>query len=182
MVLGELEQYDRELREKEELIYFLKRNLQQIEKEVITDRRSGLFSSSFFHARLKEEIARSERYRHFLSLILIRIEPAEKDSTQNRLESLRRIGRQISLCLIRKSDVLAAFRQGQIVIILPETDPDGARAVMQRYLSITPAGSEKIDYATLSYPEDASNIELVLNLLEEHSDRLNRGTDRAVRS
>ena len=67
----ELSIYDKRLREHEEQIAQLQDELQLLQHEVIYDQDTRIHSPSYFHVRLQEEIIRSERYRHFLSLILV---------------------------------------------------------------------------------------------------------------
>ena len=65
----ELSLYDKRLRENEELIAKLQDDLSYLQNEVIFDPETRIYSPSYFHVRLQEEIVRSERYRHFLSLV-----------------------------------------------------------------------------------------------------------------
>jgi hypothetical protein len=65
-----------------------------------------------------------------------------------------------------------------MVIMLPETDPRGAHILIQRYQAMFPNNSRRLTYAVLTYPNDATNTELVLNRLQELSEDLFRGNVR----
>lgn len=183
MIWKELERYNRELREREETIYSLseklsdlKERLVRIEGDSIIDPRTELFSSAFFHTRLKEEVIRSERYRHFLSIILIHLDPDSTFSTQHVTEEIKSFGREVTDGLTRRTDILTHFRKRQIAVILPETDRGGAQFVADRYLTIFPTHNHRLKRGVISFPEDASNNEMLLMLLDELSNNLARGT------
>jgi GGDEF domain-containing protein len=175
-MLRELEFYNRELRHKDEQIYFLKEDLLRFEKEVITDPKTELYSAAFFYARLREEIGRSERYRHFFSVIVARIEPNPSDSTGNLLQTLRLIGQEIMMSLYRRTDIVASIGRSQIAIILPETDRPGAEIALGRLRATLNNRERQIEFGLLAFPEDASNTEMVLAKMAEISGRLEGGT------
>jgi GGDEF domain-containing protein len=170
----ELAQYDRRLRECEERIAHLQWENQQLQHDSIHDPQTALFSSEYFHARLQEEIVRSERYRHFLSLVLIHLELKNVYSTQQVTEELRRIGQEITMGLSRRTDILALYRRRQMIVLLPETDQRGAACVIHRFQTSFPTNGRRLNYAVLTYPHDASNIELVMNRIQEFSENLFR--------
>lgn len=178
LVNGEFEFYNRELRQREEQIFLLREDVHRLEKDAIVDRRTELFSRAFFCARLKEEIARSERYRHFLSLILLQLEAPALDSTQQMVQRVKQFGREISAGLTRRTDVIATLRRCQIAVILPETERVGAEVVLRRYLGLLDAKVQRVHSAIVTYPEDASNIEMVLGRLNEISEGLEGGHRR----
>lgn len=172
----ELSVYNHRLREYEEQIAQLQDEVQRLKIEAIHDNETSLFSTSYFLTRLNEEIVRSERYRHFLSLILIHVELKNTQSTQQMNRELRKIGLELMAGLSRRTDIIALYRKRQMVIMLPETDPRGAATLVQRYQAMFPNNGRKLSYLVLTYPNDASNIELVLNRLQDLSENLFRGT------
>ena len=122
---------------------------------------------------------RSERYRHFFSLILVHLELKDAQSTSQVTRELKRIGAELKLGLSRRTDTISLYRKRQMVIMLPETDPRGVQILLQRCQAMFPSNGRRLVCAALTYPNDASNIELVLNRLQELSENLFRGTDRA---
>jgi GGDEF domain-containing protein len=174
-VVKELEHYNLKLREYEEEIAQLQGEMQLLRDESIHDPETRLFSTSYFYARLREEIVRSERYRHFLSLILLHVELKNAHSTQQILRELRKIGTEMMMGLSRRTDIVAIYRRRQIVVMLPETDPRGVQILLARYAQMFPNNGRRIHYSVLTYPNDASNMELVLNRLQDLSEDLFRG-------
>jgi GGDEF domain-containing protein len=180
----ELASYNLKLRENEEQIEILKEELQFLRHEVIHDPETNLYSPAYFHARLNEEIVRSERYRHFFSLVLAHLDLHANLSSQQVTRDLKSIGREMVLGLTRRTDIVALYRRHQMVIMLPETDLRGANLLIQRYQAAFPDNGRRLRYSVLTYPNDASNIELVLGRLQDLSEDLFRssgfGTDTLV--
>jgi PleD family two-component response regulator len=180
--IRELAVYNTRLCDYEEQLAQMQDEMQRLRHEVIFDIDTGLFSNAYFHNRLHEEIIRSERYRHFLSLILVHVELSNHHSTQQLNRELKKIGMELSAGLARRSDILALYRKRQMVIMLPETDPRGADVLVHRYQAMFPANGRRLSYLVLTYPNDASNIESALVRLQEMSENLFRGTNTGVLS
>ena len=172
----ELSNYNERLREAEEQIVRLQDQLHRTNREAIHDRETTLLSTAYFHTRLQEELVRSERYRHFLSLILVHLDFQDKRSTAHITQELKRTGGEMTSGLTRRTDIVALYRRCQMVIILPETDERGADILIQRYRAMFPDNHRLLTYSALTYPRDASNIELVLNRLQDLSEILFRGS------
>ncbi|MEN6624803.1 MAG: diguanylate cyclase [Candidatus Sumerlaeia bacterium] len=154
--------------------------LQRLYPEAIHDPETNIFSNAYFHTRLKEEIVRSERYRHYLSLILIHVELKDRQSTQQITREISRIGRELMSGLTRRNDVVALYSKRQMIVMLPETDPRGAVLLMNRFMSTFPNNGRRLTYSILSYPNDATNIEMILNQIHERSENLFRGHTEKV--
>ncbi len=109
--------------------------LDKLQKLAITDGLTQLFNSRHFYNRLELEVARSNRYDHPLSLLLMDIDFfKEYNDHYGHLEGdkvLMQIGKIIKSCL-RKMD--SAYRYGgeEFTIILPETWAEDAQVVAQR--------------------------------------------------
>lgn len=153
--------------------------LQKLYPEAIHDSDTQLYSSAYFHTRLKEEIVRSERYRHYLSLILIHVELKDRQSTQQITREISRIGRELMSGLTRRNDVVALYSKRQMIVMLPETDARGAALLMNRFQSTFPNNGRRMTCSILSYPNDATNIEMVLTQIHERSENLFRGNEKA---
>ncbi|MCE5228050.1 GGDEF domain-containing protein [bacterium] len=153
--------------------------LQRLFPEAIHDQDTQLYSNAYFHTRLKEEIVRSERYRHYLSLILIHVELKDRQSTQQITREISRIGRELMSGLTRRNDVVALYSKRQMIVMLPETGPRGAALLMNRFMSTFPNNGRRMTCSILSYPNDATNIEMVLNQIHERSENLFRGVTKA---
>ena len=148
---------------------------EDLEGTPMVDLHTGLFSTPFFFKRLGEEILRAERYRHFLSVILIHADARLPNNTRKAAAELRRIGKGLTGILSRRTDFQALFGRKQIAVLLPETDKGGAASVLERFHVQLEGGNAKLTYATLSFPEDASNLKILYRHLENLSEALIRG-------
>lgn len=177
---GEFEHYDRKLKEYEELIHSLRQDLDQLTRSASRDPRTDLYSTSFFYTRLKEEVVRSDRYRHFLTLILVHVEPESIDSTEQVDREIKRFSEIIFNVINRRTDLLAHFGRRQIAIILPETDRVGAETVVSRYRAMADS-PQNFRYGIVSFPEDASSLKSLLSRLDALSQDLYRGAARHLK-
>lgn len=169
-----LSDYERRVRESDEALLRLRSELDQSRGDSIHDFETALYSPAYFHTRLQEEILRSERYRHFLSLILVHVELKHGGSTTQTARTLRQIGAELMSGLTRRTDIIALYRKRQMIIMLPETDARGANLLVYRYEQMFPNNGRRLSYSVLTYPQDASNIELVLTRLQDISENLFR--------
>lgn len=172
----EIGRYDRLLRQGEERIYHLERKVRLLESEQMIDPATGLYTAAFFHERLKQEFVRSERYRHFLSVLLLHFDSGNGHSTQSIHQEIRLFGREVLDGSVRRSDVLALYRKRQVAIILPEIDREGAETVSERYRSMFPCFRDRLYHGTIGYPEDVTSLEALLDRLGEVSENLARET------
>ena len=175
----ELARYNKRLMEYEEEIVSLRGQVDLLKTEAIHDPATSLYSRSYFLSRLNEEIRRSERYRHFLSLILFHVDMPSQNSTHEIQRALKRISQELMLGLTRGTDILALYSKRQMVILLPETDDPGAQRLFERYQSAFPDNGRRMSYGVLTYPNDASNIEMIINRLQALSEDLFRGSSPA---
>lgn len=121
----EAEDLSRKLREANEI-------LQQMAR---VDNLTGLYNRRYHDEYLEREFERSRRYRRHLSYALIDIDHFKSvNDTYGHQQGdaiLKEIGQKLT-SLIRSSDM--AFRYGgeEIVVIMPETDLEGAMSVGER--------------------------------------------------
>ncbi len=105
----------------------------------ITDGMTGLFNARHFAQRLREEMERSERYRHPLALMVMDVDNFKQfNDTWGHVEGdqvLIRLAECITACL-RRTD--QAFRYGgeEFVVLLPDTDMEAAMAAAERVRSM----------------------------------------------
>ncbi|MGH3442883.1 MAG: diguanylate cyclase [Nitriliruptorales bacterium] len=101
----------------------------------VTDELTGLWNHRYFRQRVQEEVERANRFGHELGLALLDIDhfkdvndrfghPAGDDVL---VEVSRRITAQL-----REVDTVARYGGEEIVLVLPETDLDGARRSAER--------------------------------------------------
>lgn len=99
------------------------------------DELTRLFNRRHFMERLDQEISRSRRHRMFLSIILFDLDHfKDVNDRYGHLvgdRMLQHVARTTRSCL-RDHDILARFGGEEFIILLPQTDPSGARLVAER--------------------------------------------------
>lgn len=87
-----------------------------------TDSETGLLTRSNLTSKLMQELARSQRYGNKLSIVSLRVaEGADSGETATKL------GNYLGLN-VRNVDYAARWSEREFLVVLPETDADGARA------------------------------------------------------
>ena len=110
----------------------------RLKKLSIRDPLTELYNSRHFYAQLEDEIQRSERYLHPLSLIFIDIDKfkAINDTYGHMIgdQALLSIAKKMKASL-RYQDTAYRFAGDEFTIILPETTSDNAKFVADRIKS-----------------------------------------------
>lgn len=114
------------------------RMIERLKKQSIRDPLTELYNSRHFYAQLENEIQRSERYLHPLSLIFIDIDhfKAINDTYGHMVgdQALLLIAKKMQVSL-RSQDTAFRFAGDEFTIILPETTSDNAKIVADRIRS-----------------------------------------------
>jgi len=113
-----------------------------------------IFNAAFFKRCLRQEFKRAKRHHHPFSLLLMQVPDGEKtgDSSERFYMDLARIVKKHT----REEDMVGK-NNGEIGIILPETDETGSKALVERLLNIVHADSRfKSDKGLESYVEALS--------------------------
>jgi PleD family two-component response regulator len=92
-----------------------------------------IFNTVFFKRRLRQEFKRAKRHHHPFSLLLMQVPGSEKIG--NRFESFYMDLAKILKKHTREEDMVGKHN-GEIGIILPETDENGSEALVQRLLNL----------------------------------------------
>ena len=124
-----------------------------------TDILTGLNNHRAFRRRLQEEIERSQRYRHPLSLILIDLDNFKRVNDTQGHPAGDAILAQVGTILRRGSrgtDMVARYGGEEMVVLCPETRPDEALILAERI-------REKIANNTFGVPTGAA-INLTISL------------------
>lgn len=107
----------------------------ELERLSVTDRLTEMYNHGYFQQRLEEEINRCERFGHPLSLIMLDIDDfkAFNDSCGHVRgdEVLKGVSAVIRRNL-REMDIAARYGGEEFVVVLPETEMDGAVALGER--------------------------------------------------
>ncbi len=100
-----------------------------IELMAITDELTQLYNRRYFHSSLNQEISRSKRHGHSISLLMLDIDFFKRvnDNYGHQVgdEVLVGVSETIKLAT-RLSDIVSRYGGEEIAIILPETDISGA--------------------------------------------------------
>jgi diguanylate cyclase (GGDEF)-like protein len=106
-----------------------------IERRAVTDRLTRLHDDRHFRARIHDEVGRSGRFGHQLSLVMLSIDECGScDDGQNRASSsevLREVASVIRRSL-RDMDLGGRCEGDVLAVMLPETDARGAARVAER--------------------------------------------------
>lgn len=108
---------------------------EELERLSVTDRLTELYNHGYFQQRLEEEVARADRFAHKLSLIMLDIDDFKvfNDTYGHpRGDSVLRAVSHIIRQNLRDMDIAARYGGEEFVVVLPETDTDGAYAVAER--------------------------------------------------
>ena len=126
----------------------------QAEKLAETDPLTSIYNRRKFSELLDQEITRVERYHRFLSVVLLDIDHFKKvndiyghDVGDYVLKRMTKLIRKD----IRITDTLARYGGEEFVIILPETNIEGARMQIERMRKlIEEASFDKVGHITIS--------------------------------
>ncbi len=101
----------------------------------VTDGLTGLWNLRYFQQRAEEEVERAERFGHALSLALLDIDHFKSVNDEHG----HLVGDQVLVEVaervtgeVREVDTVARYGGEEVVIVLPETDLNGARLTAER--------------------------------------------------
>jgi diguanylate cyclase (GGDEF)-like protein len=110
-------------------------HLQRAEALSVTDDLTRLYNSRFLNLSLRRETKRATRAGKPLSLLFIDLDGFKAvNDTYGHLHGSRALVEAAAVIRgsARETDVVARFGGDEFAVVLPETDPQGARAVAQR--------------------------------------------------
>ena len=129
-------------------------------KLVIYERETGLFAYWYIALRCEEECYRAQRYQRPLSIAVV--EPEHSSDTWD-------VTKQITAALekrLRKADLPGYLGNARFVLVMPETDQDGALDLLRRI----EADVAEIQSGLASFPQDGLDFD---QLYEIAARRLN---------
>lgn len=129
------------------------RLFQQVQQLAVTDELSGYYNRRYFYELVDLELARSKRYDHPVSLLMIDLdhfkEVNDKYGHATGDQVLRNICDQIRHA-VRESDILGRHGGEEFVLLLPETSLDKAIEVAERLCRMIEAHRVRVDGIELS--------------------------------
>jgi len=122
----------------------------EIEKLSVTDSLTGLYNYRYFHERLGAEIARTQRYQHPLSLIMIDLDDFKKlndlhghlfgdRGLREAANAIRWSIRRYDEALVARGgeiDIVSRYGGEEFIIIQPDTPLEGALACAERLRAV----------------------------------------------
>jgi diguanylate cyclase (GGDEF)-like protein len=101
-----------------------------------TDELTGLHNRRFFERELKRETERARRFGRSLALVLLDVDhfKAYNDTFGHRAgdDALRHVAGRLAEAVPRRLDAVARYGGEEFVVLLAETDAEGARLVAER--------------------------------------------------
>jgi len=137
--LAKVEQDNQRLRERvislEKHTRLLQTRLKSSEEKMLRDNLTGIPNRLAFNERIKIEIARSKREEHPLTLAIWDIDHFKRINDEYGHQAGDKaliIVSKTLMKLIREIDMVARFGGEEFVMLLPETDAEGAKVVAER--------------------------------------------------
>ncbi len=165
----------------------------ELERLSVTDRLTELYNHGYFQQRLEEEFKRSARFGHPLSLIMLDIDNFKEFNDAYGHPQGDKVLKAVSGIIrsnLREMDIAARYGGEEFVVVLPETDCEGASAVADRIradvgdLSWDTGGSgpvkRTVSVGVASFPRDASSAARLLELADAAMYRAKRAGKNRV--
>lgn len=108
---------------------------EETHKMAITDSLTGLFNRHYFNEIFLQEIERASRYDNKFSILLMDVDNFKAiNDTFGHLkgDGVLKIIADVLAQLVRQTDILARFGGDEFIVLLPETDVEGANAVAKK--------------------------------------------------
>jgi len=141
-----IEEENSNLRKKNEE---LKEEIKRLEQMVYIDCLTGIYNRGYFEECLNKEWMRTKRANSRMSIIILDIDYFKNyNDTYGHLQGdncLKAIAKELKASLHRSGDIVARYGGEEFVVLLPETDIDGAINVAERLRSSIEALSIKHD-------------------------------------
>ena len=143
---------------------------EELERLSVTDRLTELYNHGYFQQRLEEELGRASRFGHTLSLIMLDIDDFKNFNDTYGHPRGDRVLQAVSQVIrdnLREMDVAARYGGEEFVVVLPETDAEGAAAVAERirasvavfgFVGLDTEGpiSKTVSVGVATYPDHAT--------------------------
>jgi diguanylate cyclase (GGDEF)-like protein len=153
---------------------------EELERLSVTDRLTELYNHGYFQQRLEEEIGRAQRFDRTLSLIMLDIDDFKDFNDTFGHPRGDKVLQKVSSIIrdnLREMDVAARYGGEEFVVVLPETEADGAEAVAQRIREGVadfpfigaeglPSVTKTVSIGVASFPRDATSQSRLVDLAD----------------
>jgi diguanylate cyclase (GGDEF)-like protein len=122
----------------------------ELERLSVTDRLTELHNHGYFQQRLEEEFKRSFRFGHEMSLIMLDIDDFKEFNDSWGHPRGDDVLKEVSAVIrrnLREMDIAARYGGEEFVVVLPETDCEGALAVAERIRAEVEEARFRVDAA-----------------------------------
>ncbi len=165
------------------LEYSLRKRNEEIARLSITDPLTKAYNRRYLNDHLPAAVKRSLRYDHPISIVICDIDHFKNVNDTHGHQAgdrvLEKFARSIRQCIRDEVDWLVRYGGEEFLIVLPETDMDGAHRAAERYRLLisrtpVPAGDESISitasFGVASVSPSEENRELTMESLIEAAD------------
>lgn len=164
---------------------------QSVESLSVTDELTEIYNYRFLKAALRREVERASRYGHVFSIIMLDVDHLkafnEKHGHLAGSELLRRMA-GILVESSRAIDLVAKYGGDEFLIILPQTDTEGAetmgnricRAVAATQFDYCELGAITMSAGVASFPEHGATMRPLLAAADESLFRAKRSGRNCV--
>jgi diguanylate cyclase (GGDEF)-like protein len=148
---------------------------QEAQRRSITDGLTGVWNRRYFEMRMREELERSVRHSHAFSVLMVDLdnfkEVNDRFGHRSGDEVLVEVARRMTEST-RELDTCARYGGEEFVLLLPETDSEGARfaanklrrAISSKPIRVTDVGdlAVTVSVGVASYPEHGNLLAEVM--------------------
>ncbi len=132
---GEIEEYSTKLKESQQMIEDLREKLRKAQENLVIDPLTGIYNRRGLIHFLRVELARAERYKQPLSIIM-----ADLDHFSNINNTYGHLAGDMVLkgfcktvkSIIRSADIASRYGGEEFIVILPNTDLENAYDVAEK--------------------------------------------------
>ncbi|MFH1459911.1 MAG: diguanylate cyclase [Candidatus Omnitrophota bacterium] len=138
--------------------------------EAIVDNSTKTFNQNYFLTRLREEIARSKRYGHAISLMFLEVDNQGQSGEILDLKGKDLLLKGIGLLLktnVRNVDVLAHYGEKRFGVILPETAKGEGlnnEQIYEKHLKDTMIVANRLKLNINKFQNEYKNEKIIINL------------------
>jgi len=157
---------------------FVQEHMTQLRRLSRTDSLTGLYNHRMFYERLEDELNRAKRYDGRLSVVLMDL---DNFKAVNDLKGHQFGDRMLVKCAerlranLRQTDILCRFGGDEFGLILTETSPEQAHAMMTRLSEdFTELGRKEgaptsfgMTFGLSAHPDDDSTVRRIVMLADE---------------